>query len=71
MSEENVKEEEITKNLVDLITDFERGKLLPLISLLEKKNIITKEELLQETVILEKEMEKKIIEELSNNKPAT
>jgi len=69
MSEENIKEEEITKNLVDLITDFERGKLLPLISLLEKKNIITKEELLQETVILEKEMEKKIIENLSNNNP--
>ncbi len=65
MSEEK---EAVTKNLINLITDFERGKLLPLISLLEKKNIITKEELLQETVILEAEMEKEILKDLSNNK---
>jgi len=68
MSEEK---KAVTKHLIDLITDFERGKLLPLISLLEKKNIITKEELLQETVILEKEMEKEILKDLSNDNPAT
>ncbi len=62
------EKEAVTKHLIDLITDFERGKLLPLISLLEKKNIITKEELLQETVILETEMEKKILKDLSNDK---